>query len=124
MLKEHEIERAVCEGEVERVADLERRSVLHAAARGQILRRVDERLAEIDAGDVAAEGRGEEPGRPADAAAEVEHARLRPDGRHRGQVLGREQPARVELVHRGEVGDGQPLVLGGDRPAAPREFGR
>ena len=114
VLQEHDVERAVGEAQIERIADLEGGHGVHAAASAQILRRVDKGSAEIDAGHVAAVGSSEVPGRAADPTTQIQHPGLGRDRRHRRQVFGGEHPAGVELVHRGEVGDGKTLVFWGD----------
>ena len=105
----------VLEEEMQRVADLERNPIRRPAARRQIPGCLNEVRTEVDAGHPAAEAGGEIASWPADAAAEIEHARRWLDPGGTGQFGGGEYAPEMKLIQESELSDCQRLTFRRER---------
>ena len=67
MLQQHNVETAGVKRKLKRASGLKRHLSALSRTLGEIARGIDEWLAEVDAGNLAATGRGQKARRPADA---------------------------------------------------------
>src|SRR5262249_54389676 len=104
MLQQHDVEIAVIKRELERAGGLEPHPPALSRALGQIARRLDEWLAEIDTRNPAAIiGRRQKARGTADARANIENRHLGRDPSQLGKLVGRGEAARVKLVEGPEL---------------------
>jgi hypothetical protein len=115
MLQQGDVEAAIRERKLQRAAGLERHLPALPGAIGQIARRFDKGLGEVDAGHLAAGRRGEKARRAADAGADIKHRHICGNGSKLSKLGGRQQAPGVELVEPGELFRCQPLVIRPER---------
>src|SRR5262249_11600598 len=115
MLQQHDVETAVVEWKLQRAGGLEQHLPALSRTLGQIARGIDERLAEVDAGNPAAKGRGQKARRPADARADIQNRRVDGDASQFGKVGGGRESAGVKLVEGSQLLGREPLILRAER---------
>ncbi len=103
VLADHDVEAGVAERQVERVGLAVGQVVAELDALRQHAGDLDERVADVDAGDPAAVLQGHEARRAADAAADVEHLLLVVEAELHGELAGRLVSAHVHLAEAHDV---------------------
>src|SRR5215469_11602650 len=98
MLQQHDVETAGVKRELERAGSLKRHLSALSRTLGQIARGIHEWLAEVDARNLAAVGRGQKARRPADACADVQNRHAGGDPGQLAKLGGSSEPAGVKLV--------------------------
>ena len=105
------MKRAVVKWKLQRAGSLERHLPALSRPLGQIARSIDERLAEVDARNLAAKGRGQKASRPADPGAHVQNRHIGGDPCQLGKISGSGEPAGVKLVEASQLLRHEPLFL-------------
>src|ERR1700722_19660034 len=111
MLQQHGVKPAVIKWKLQRAGGLERDLPALSGALGQIARGVHEWLAEVDARNPAAIGRGQKARRSADARADVKNRHVGGDPSQLGKLGGRCESAGVKLVEGAQLLGREPLIL-------------
>ncbi len=111
MLQQHYVEMAVVERKVQRAGGLKRHLPALSRPLGQIARGIDEWLAEVDARNPAAIGRGQKARRPANARSDIQNRHVGGNPGQLGKLGGRCQPSGVKLVEGSQLLRRESLVL-------------
>ena len=109
VLRPRQIETPVSEWQIERRALFEVHPIGQPGATGELDRRGDEFGSQVDPGDPAAPHFGQISRRASQPRADVEHTLTRLRRQHACKFLSRDTAARVQLIHRGQVIDGQAI---------------
>src|SRR5258707_13179927 len=109
MLQQRDVEMAVVKGKFQRAGGLERHSLALSRPLRQIARGIDEWLAEVDAGNLAAICRSQKARRPANSRSDIQNRHVGGNPSQLGKLNGRCQPSGVELVEGSQLLRREPL---------------